>query len=103
MVVSQTDESTNADRSDPNPHMGINYLIIDYWTNAKDWFALADPKQTPTLEVGFYEGKEDPELFVQDMPNVGSVFTADKITYKIRHIWGVVILDYRSAYYQDVA
>jgi len=101
-LVSQADEATDAYRADPNPHKGIDYIVLDYWTNAKDWIALANPKETPTLEVGFYEGKEVPELFVQDMPNVGSVFTADKITYKIRFIWGVVILDHRSAYKNDV-
>jgi hypothetical protein len=35
-------------------------------------------------------------LFVQDMPNIGSMFNADKITWKIRHIWATVALDYRG-------
>jgi hypothetical protein len=59
-----------------------------YWTDTNDWVTLADPDIAPVLEISFLDGKEDPELFVQDMPNVGSMFTNDKLTYKIRHIYG---------------
>ena len=41
---------------------------------------------------GFLGGREEPELFVQDMPNVGSMFSNDKLTYKIRHIYGGNVL-----------
>jgi hypothetical protein len=57
----------------------------------------------PLLEVGFYNGQEEPELWVQDLPNVGSVFNSDKVTYKIRHIWGICVLDYRGFYRETVA
>jgi hypothetical protein len=41
------------------------------------------------------DGREDPELFVQDMPNVGSMFNNDQLTYKIRHIYGGAVMDFR--------
>jgi hypothetical protein len=78
-------------------------IVVDYWTNATDWFAVADPKKQPTIEAGFFQGRREPELFVSDNPNQGSVFTADKISYKIRHIWGLKVLDWRSFYYENVA
>jgi hypothetical protein len=53
---------------------------------------------TPTLEVGFYQGRQDPELFTQADPSVGSVFNADKITYKIRHVYSGTVLDHRGLY-----
>jgi hypothetical protein len=59
-----------------------------YWTDTNDWVTVADPDIAPVLEISFLDGKEDPELFVQDMPNVGSMFSNDKLTYKIRHIYG---------------
>lgn len=59
-----------------------------YWTDANDWCTVADPNRLPVLEIGFLDGKEDPELFIQDMPNQGSLFSNDKVTYKIRHIYG---------------
>jgi hypothetical protein len=63
-------------------------IPVSYWTDANDWATVCDPMVLPVLEIGFLDGKEDPELFVQDMPNVGSLFSNDKITWKIRHIYG---------------
>jgi hypothetical protein len=67
-------------------------IPVPYWTDANDWVTVCDQNVLPVIEVGFLDGKEDPELFVQDMPNVGSLFTNDKITYKIRHIYGGNVL-----------
>ena len=58
---------------------------------------MADPADISCIEIGFLDGKEEPELFVQDMPNVGSMFSNDKLTYKIRHIYGGVNTDFRGA------
>lgn len=71
-------------------------IPVGYWTDANDWAAVADPRRIPTIEVGFLDGREEPELFVQDMPNVGSMFSNDKITYKIRHIYSGAVMDYRG-------
>lgn len=67
-------------------------LVVDYWTDANDWCTVADPMDLPVLEIGFLDGREDPELFVQDMPNVGSLFSNDQVTWKIRHIYSGAIL-----------
>ncbi|WP_058642043.1 phage major capsid protein [Pseudacidovorax intermedius] len=67
-------------------------IPVSYWTDGNDWVTVGDQARAPVLEIGFLDGREDPELFVQDMPNVGSMFTNDKITYKIRHIYGGNIL-----------
>lgn len=63
-------------------------IVPAYWTDANDWVTVADPMRQAALEIGFLNGQEEPELFVQDMPNVGSLFSNDQITYKIRHIYG---------------
>lgn len=67
-------------------------IVPAYWTDANDWCTVADPSRMPAVEVSFLDGQEQPELFVQDQPNVGSLFSADKITYKIRHIYGGTVL-----------
>lgn len=67
-------------------------IVPAYWTDANDWCTVADPSVLPVLEIGFLGGREEPELFVQDMPNVGSMFSNDKLTYKIRHIYGGNVL-----------
>lgn len=69
---------------------------VDYWTDANDWVITANPMRCPTIEVGFLDGNEDPELFVQDSPTVGSMFSNDKLTWKIRHIYGGAVNEYRG-------
>lgn len=80
----------------PNLHQGITAVVVDYWTEADEWFAIADPGDCPGIEVGFLDGKETPELFVQDDPTSGSQFSSDKVTWKIRHIYGLSVVDYRA-------
>jgi hypothetical protein len=77
--------------------------VVDYWTDTNNWFATADKMETPLIELGFYNGNEDPELFVQDLPTQGSLFNQDQIVYKIRHIYGGAVIDYRGFYGAIVA
>jgi hypothetical protein len=74
----------------------MNIIPVWYWTDANDWCTAADPADIPGIEMGFLDGRQEPELFVQDTPNVGSMFAADKLTYKIRHIYGGAVTDYRA-------
>jgi len=76
--------------------LGLTPLVIDYWTDATDWVLAAKKEDVTGIEVGFLDGKEDPELFVSDMANVGSWFSNDVITYKIRHIYGGAVKDFRA-------
>lgn len=82
----------------PNIHAGIEPILVPYWTDANDWFLVADPNDVPTLEVGFFNGRQEPELFTQADNNVGSVFNADVFTWKVRFIFYVMILDHRGVY-----
>lgn len=97
--------STSAGPSDtPNIHRGMDFIVVDYFPGASGgpttnhWFVVADPSMVPTIEVGFYQGRQDPELFTQSDPTVGSMFDADKVTYKIRHIYSGAVLDFRGFY-----
>ncbi len=79
-----------------NVHRGtFDIIVVDHWTEPSDWYLVADPQLCNTIELAFF-GSEEPELVTQDQPNVGSLFTADKIFYKIRHIYGGAVLDWRS-------
>lgn len=80
-----------------------NIIPVWYWTDANDWCLSADPLDVPTVELGFLDGSEEPELFVQDSPTGGSMFSNDKLTWKIRHIYGATVLDYRGLYKSVVA
>lgn len=82
----------------PNIHQGIVPIVLPHRdaTSTTEWFVIADPALCPTIELGFYQGNENPELFVQNDPTAGSVFNADKVTYKIRHIYAGAVLDFRG-------
>jgi hypothetical protein len=75
----------------------MDIVPVWYWTDATDWCTVADPMDIPTIEIGFLDGNEEPELFVQDMPNVGSLFSNDQITWKVRHTYGGNVTDFRGA------
>lgn len=94
--------NTNNDKTFVNS-LSLTVLPIWYWTDANDWALSADPMDIPTVEIGFLDGQQEPELFVQDNPTVGSLFTADKITYKLRHIYGGAVMDFRGMYKAVVA
>lgn len=81
---------------------GLNVHVYDKLTDSTDWWATADPARVPTMVVGFLNGRQEPELFTQDQPNVGSMFTADRVSFKLRHVFGADILEHRSFYRQVV-
>lgn len=76
---------------------------VPYWTDANDWCGFADKREIPLLELGFYNGQEEPELFIQDSPTQGSLFSNDQIKYKLRHIYSGAIPDIRGHYKGVVA
>lgn len=76
----------------------IQIRPVWYWTDANDWYLSADRNDIPAVEVGFLDGKQEPELLVQDDPRSGSVFSNDVITYKLRHIYGGCVTDFRGLY-----
>lgn len=69
---------------------------VPYWTDANDWAVVNDPTYCPTIEIGFLGGRELPEIIVHDQPNSDSFFSNDQITYKVRHIYGGTVSDYRG-------
>lgn len=101
-AVNLFNRNTNLDKTFVQT-LSPNIIPVWYWTDASDWCATADVMDIPFIELGFMDGNQEPEIFVQDSPTVGSLFSNDKITYKIRHIYGAGVLDYRGAYKAVVA
>lgn len=87
-----------AEPSAPNfvQKVGIEARVVDYWTDTNNYWVTASVDQAPMIEIGFVGGREEPELFLQDQPNVGSMFSHDQLTYKIRHEYGGGVMDYRG-------
>lgn len=94
-AVNLFNRNTNLDKTFVN-EMSLTIIPVWYWEDTNDWALAADPMDIPGIEIGFLDGNEEPELFVQDNPTVGSMFTNDKVTYKIRHIFGGNVVDFRG-------
>ena len=95
--LSRSDKKIGGNNNEKNFFQNsFESLVVDYWADPDDWALVANPLDIPTVEIGFYEGDEEPKLFVQDMANVGSMFDTDEITYKIKHTYGGAVMDYRG-------
>lgn len=98
-VITQSQYAAGSANNDINPLSGaLVPIVVPQFTTAYQWYLLADPAQIESIEIGFLNGREEPELLVQDNPTAGAVFTNDAISYKVRHIYGLGWLDYRGAY-----
>jgi hypothetical protein len=87
----------------PNPLAGkINPVVNSLFTDANDWYLTLPPNVADIIEMGYLNGREDPELFVADMPQSEQVFVADKIRHKIRHEYAGAVIDFRSGYKASV-
>jgi cation transport regulator ChaB len=69
------------------------------FTDTNDWGVHVNPNgaSREAIQVDFLDGREEPELFVADLPTQGSLFSNDRIEYKIRHIYGGDLMDVVSA------
>jgi hypothetical protein len=94
--------NTNLDKTFTQ-QLNLEIMPVWYWTDVTDWALSADNNDIPGIEIGFLNGNQEPELFVQDMPNVGSMFTNDQITYKIRHPYGGNVKEFRGWFKAVVA
>ena len=78
-------------------------VVSPLLTDTNDWYVFANKEEAPTVEVGFLQGRQEPEFFLADNPTLGTVFTSDRIRYKVRHEHEAVVIDYRGAYKEVVA
>jgi hypothetical protein len=74
-----------------NERINVNPLFVD----VSDWGVHVDPNSggRDSIGIDFLDGREEPELFVADLPTQGALFTNDRIQYKIRSVYGGDVLD----------
>ncbi|MDP9326504.1 MAG: Mu-like prophage major head subunit gpT family protein [Candidatus Dormibacteraeota bacterium] len=81
-------------------------LVASGANKNRSWLLCADPNgDRPAAEMGFLQGHEEPEVFMQQPNSVrvggGAVdpmdgdFDTDSIRYKVRHVLGGVVMDPR--------
>jgi len=87
-----------------NPMKGkVKAHSVPLLTDANDWGILLPPDMIDMVEMGYLNGRREPEMFVADSPQSEQVFVADKIRHKIRHEYSGAVIDYRSGYKGVVA
>lgn len=109
LAINTTDKLVGSANNDANRwhrYFGQNnerIIVVPFWTDVNDFVVTANPADVDIIEVAFLNGREEPELFIADMPTVGQMFTADKVVIKIRHEYGGVPLDHRGVHKNAVA
>lgn len=100
LIVSSERRKGDTDAGDANVHYNQFTVVTSPYLRADtdNWYLVADPTRHEGIEIGFVGGRQEPEMFLQDVPTVGNVFTEDEITWKIRHAYGGAVLEYRSFY-----
>lgn len=77
-------------------------IVIDLWTDATDWAAVADPNLYPSLAIGYRFGRT-PEIFSVASPTAGLMFSNDVMPIKIRFFYATGPTDWRGLYKENVA
>ena len=88
-----------AGKHDPaTPREANEYIIVNpLLTDANDWGVHRDSAEVESVRVDYLNGQEEPTFFLADLKNAGMMFVGDRLTYKLRLEFGVVVADYRGA------
>lgn len=88
-------------------HVNPYISVIDTTNGKSSWFLFPDPADIETLVLGKLTGHEEPEIFIKN-PNAmrigggedpfGGDFDTDSIEYKVRHVVGGAVFDWRGCY-----
>ena len=88
----------------PNPLKGkVNSVVLSLLADVNDWGLILPASLIDIVEMGYLNGRQEPELFLADSPQSEQVFVADKIRHKIRHEYAGAVIDFRSGYKAVVA
>lgn len=62
--------------------------------DADNWYLARDKAEIEAIELGFWMGKEQPEVqLADDVRSGGVTFTNDQIRMRVRHVYNGVVLD----------
>jgi hypothetical protein len=70
----------------------VEVLVEPLFMDSNNWYLVAKPSSIQTMELGFLNGRETPEILVKED------FDRDVIWYKGRVVFGGAVLDYRGFY-----
>ncbi len=77
-------------------------VVVDLWSDANDWAAVADPRLYPSIGLGYRYGRA-PEIYSVSSPMAGLMFSNDVMPIKVRFFFAVGPVDYRGLYKANVS
>lgn len=95
LVAAQYDPAGTAGTLTPNPFSGRLDVVVEPRLDANlstGWYLAGDQNMWDTIEVAFYEGRQEPYLEQKDGWNT------DGVEFKVRIDCAVAALDYRALY-----
>ena len=114
-TTSPTTASAVFDKGTVNALNGVipgDGIIREPWFNdVNDWYLFADPSEIPSFVVAFLNGREEPFIGLKN-PEVRNAmgpgvdpytFELDSVDFKVRHDFGVAVIDPRGTYRAVVA
>jgi len=76
-------------------------IVMDLWTDANNWAAVADPQLYPSIGLAFRFGST-PEIFSVADPRAGLMFSNDVMPVKFRFFYATGPVDWRGLYKHNV-
>jgi len=87
-----------------NPYKGrVKAYPLSILSDTNDWGLIVNPSLADVIEMGYLNGRQEPEMFVADSPQSEQVFVADAIRHKIRHEYAGAVVDGNTGYKAEVA
>jgi len=75
-----------------------NVIENPFTADANDWFLVGNPAQFEGIVAGWLNGQQQPDIRTQQDPTAFAQWNNDVIEYKVRHVWGLTVADYRPFY-----
>lgn len=76
---------------------------VPFMTDVNNWYVCCNPAFCETIEMSYLNGVTVPEMFAQSGATEDTVFTADRINYKMRFVFGGAVVEWRGFYGAVVA
>ena len=79
-----------------------NVIVNPLLTDTNDWYGGCFSSSAPSLEIGFLDGYQTPQLFISQDQRFGAQFTNDQLQIKAKFVFGGKPIDFRGVFKEVV-
>jgi hypothetical protein len=102
MQINRNNSGTN----DWYAHFGPNeenIIVNPLLTDVTDWYGGCFASSAPSLEIGFLDGVQTPEIVLANQVSQGTQFTNDQLQFKVKFVFGGKPIDFRGVFKEVAA